>query len=732
MYHQDTPINSLDEDKLGRRGFAEELGNAILSYSHKESFVIGLQGKWGYGKTSIINMCLDHIKKISSQSPDTSPIIVRFEPWLFSGQKDLVQQFFKALIDALRNYKRFMCDDISRIIGLLIKYGQEINDGISIFTGNNLPLIGSLLLQKVLKPLYEADNTPDKVKFKLNKRLLDINRKIIIIIDDIDRLAKNEIKHIFQLVNKTADFDNTIYLLAYDRDVVCKALEDYQPLNTPEFLSKIVQMPLGTPELQPLKLSQFLRSEIDKIFSSNGIKLNQKDLRYQEDVYYNGFIGIFKTMRDVKRFLNTLRFYFPILKNEVNPIDFMALIAIQIFQPIIYREIYINKDLFLGHFSSHKEFDKLKNKGDREYSENKLKQIFDCDWESEIDADNIKRLIRRLFPSINEIYGLSYLNIQEPSKLKAEHRICTDEYFDLYFQFNLSNENQLRNLIELILEKSESANQISESLKQLLIKAPEESVTNVIIIVREYVEYCKDIHKLLEIAKSIIDIGDYMPQTGNLSKNVFDVQLRTEHHIESIVESLRYKLHSHDERFELLKTAIGNARHSIYTPVMIVHYLGFEHGKYNDGRDKIDEASRMVNPGQLKELESLCVTHIEKWAKAGKLDDYGQLKFILDRWSDWGDLAQARRFAVSLVTSEKGAMDLLTWFSRRTYDTDNKKCQEKVVIFLDEIKRYVNIDKLTDVLKQIKDDKDKYSKLEEIERYTLDSYFRAIEAESNI
>ena len=85
MFKPDQPIKSSKDDVLGRESFAKALGDAIVSYKDKESIVIGLFGAWGSGKTSIVNMALEHIGNVTADKrAEERPVVVKFNPWNYS------------------------------------------------------------------------------------------------------------------------------------------------------------------------------------------------------------------------------------------------------------------------------------------------------------------------------------------------------------------------------------------------------------------------------------------------------------------------------------------------------------------------------------------------------------------------------------------------------------------------------------------------------------------------
>ncbi len=255
MFNTDKPINQMCEDALGRSAFSKQLANAIINFKTKDNYAVSLQGKWGCGKTSIINMAIEEITQLSENMDEKEKIIIiQFNPWNFTDTNQLINQFFLTLTNSLKIKSK---DKKIKNVGAAIeKYSSALE------YSEYIPVVGKYL--KLLPKLSSAfgksikNNAESKLndvsyrKHEVEKALVDMNSRILVVIDDIDRLSNEQIRLIFQLVNAVAGFPNTTYLLSFDKDIVSRALGDVQGCNGQEYLEKIIQVPFDVP---PLSLS---------------------------------------------------------------------------------------------------------------------------------------------------------------------------------------------------------------------------------------------------------------------------------------------------------------------------------------------------------------------------------------------------------------------------------------------------------------------------------------------
>ena len=261
MFFSDDPIKHRDEDRLGRKQFAERLAEGIIQWEGGDSSVIGLYGDWGAGKTSILNMTVEALENADAGK---QLIIARFNPWGFSGHLDLLAIAFRELAAAIG---RDSPGKLAQGLGKLLQTYAGLLELMPV--PPPVPNIMSRLLRRLGASLSrggEARNSDLRaVRSLVEQSLRDLGRRILVIIDDIDRLSDEEIREIFKLVKVVGDFPNTMYLLAFDPSIVQKALEETQRGAGAQYLEKIVQLPFQVPQPASEKISDELTTMLNSV-----------------------------------------------------------------------------------------------------------------------------------------------------------------------------------------------------------------------------------------------------------------------------------------------------------------------------------------------------------------------------------------------------------------------------------------------------------------------------------
>lgn len=442
MKYPDIPINSKNEDLLAREPIATLIARGFLNLQTSESFCVGLLGPWGCGKTSIVNMALEIIKEEQKRLGEEQLIVMHFEPWNFSTPSQIFSQFFIQLGSLIEN------KNITKAVSLgraLKKYGGtllETIDTLGFFSCGGLQKAIEVVGTKLEEKSLENNDLSEQKKIIIDL-LKKENHKILIIIDDIDRLSQEQIGLIFQLVASIAKFPNTRYLLIGDRALMAKALEKVQEGNGQEYLDKIIQMPIQVPPLNSNKLTQLLTMELAKITE-----------RYEEIIfnldYFNKLNSIciapfIKNIRDIKRLSNVVEFKIASISNEINLIDMVAISILELQYPEIYQWVGSHKAI-LTEFSFMELAQKVSMERNSALLEetnfiDKIKNILVSNgYSKQIDntTQKILSFLSMLFPNFGIKIGKLDSSIEYNDLVKNKNIGC-NKYFDRYFSLSLND-----------------------------------------------------------------------------------------------------------------------------------------------------------------------------------------------------------------------------------------------------------------------------------------------------
>ncbi|MGH8994438.1 MAG: KAP family P-loop NTPase fold protein [Acidimicrobiales bacterium] len=324
----DRPIETLDDDRMGRRRFAEELAREILSAPADEGYVLALTGAWGSGKTSILNM--------TAEAVGDDAIVIQFNPWMFSGTEALVSVFFQEVSKELGR-KRATAKVIAE---KLATYGRLLSPVAAVLGAGGAVEAAADLLQR-----SASDPSVFEERAELKKELSKLDSRLVVVLDDVDRLRPDEVRDIIRLVRLVGDFPNTIYLLAFDRRRVEECLGEGDLQRGRAYLEKIVQVAYDVPIARDPDLTTlFLDGLLPLVGASTTGPLRGDDW---QNVFAFVIKPLLESPRDVRRYLQSLPMTIQMVGDEVALADLLALESIRVLRPDMFEAI-VNAAAVLG------------------------------------------------------------------------------------------------------------------------------------------------------------------------------------------------------------------------------------------------------------------------------------------------------------------------------------------------------------------------------------------------
>ncbi len=427
----DRPLSDRRQDGLNRAVFADRIAEILGDLRHGDRLVIGIYGPWGEGKTTVLNL-------IRVNLVENDAIVLRdFNPWRFTDENEILRGFFSMLADAISkslstNVEHFAqkagswtrcVRRITKIAGKLWKPAETVDE----------------LLDQFGALAAKGDSVGlDELRARVVHHLERSDKRIVLLIDDIDRLDKHETCVLFRLVKACADFPNVCYVLAFDDTAVARAIgERYgggDETSGHAFLEKIIQLPLRLPPAAKEDLRKLCFERVDQVLDVTGMSLTDSQTREFVLSFSRGAEIRLNTPRAVKRFTNGLMFAVPPLLGETHPVDLLLVEALRAFYPQVYDIVRHNHSDFSG------VDDDWPQQTDREPRYVELLDPVLKKMPSE-EASAVKALLIDLFPRLAGTFGNSDHDAESLPGWAHERRVRAPEYCPRYFTHSIPNDD---------------------------------------------------------------------------------------------------------------------------------------------------------------------------------------------------------------------------------------------------------------------------------------------------
>ncbi|WP_047516767.1 P-loop NTPase fold protein [Vibrio harveyi] len=346
-YHNDQPIQGgpNDPDLLNRLDFANNLANVLLLNHDDDCLTVSLEGEWGYGKTSVINLV-----KGALNEKDAAPIIIEYNPWLAGKPESLIQDFLLQFSSQL-NIK-----DNSEVA---LRASKELIAYSSLFSVAKLVPGAEPWASIVEKVFSKFGSSTKKIaelkkldllgkKKKVVSAIEKIKTPIIVVIDDIDRLTPSETFQVLRLVKAVADFSGTSFLLAFDSSYLVSVLDKNDIVNASEYINKVIQLRVPLPVISERGMNELANVELDNLSDKNLTDRFESDQERLSWIYHHYFKHLIKNPRELKRFFNHLRFVLEQVEGQVCFSDLFSLSIIATKANAIYEHVKKTPEAYIG------------------------------------------------------------------------------------------------------------------------------------------------------------------------------------------------------------------------------------------------------------------------------------------------------------------------------------------------------------------------------------------------
>lgn len=684
----DTAISDTSQDRLDRAPFAHSLACSILGLEGNDSFVIGLCGPWGSGKTSVLNLLLGHLDALNEPQ---RPIVFRFNPWWFSGRNQLLESFLLQLGTALEVPER------GKGAGKVSVLFQQMSIGLRPLAF--VPFIGeaakagsdfSKSIGDAAKVYVDATKTDVLgARKQIDKALEALDRRLIIVMDDIDRLSADEIAELFLILKAVADFPKTVYLLAFDHRVVSRAIRQKLGVNGKTYLEKIVQLQIELPSVGYSAIQQMFLEQIGELLGptevSDGLKQDFGNL------FHDGVKHFLTTPRASKKLLNTLRFVYPPLKGEVYFPDVVGVATLFAFVPSAVRVIANNSEAFTG--------------TERYGEDRKELRAFHDKWLAKIGSkgrEHVEGILKRLFPKFGwALDGPGYATDFEVT-WRRQLRVCSSTHFDKYFIFGLPggviSEAEWAEIVESITNEQQFEQRITrlttEKGRHGFVSRSKELLDRL----EDFARTSKETPKVEAVFRSVLRVGDRLIEVkdeeviGGLF--AWDNKTRVLRVLLRSIEHLR----SEQERVRLLDSSVRQG-YGLLTLTELVAALGQEHGMFGSSERDDDRQKPLLSAEKVQKLLKKVARKIRAAADGDETSELARHPYTLEIvgwWCDFGSQTAALRWLRRQARCEKFLIGLLYQASSkvRSHGMSDRVVREHLIVNTGYLGRFLNLRRL--------------------------------------
>ena len=329
----DSPIRNGKDDLLSRGAYVQMLASLVMSRPSEDGArFIGVYAPWGEGKTSVRHLLEEHVK---AEFGEKRAVFVDFAPWEYSENFDIATAFFEKLAHSVSGVCNpgmgSLFTQVARMMAL-----RRVNQSVG-------------AVQEVVdfvRRLWFRFVMPEHA---LRRALYDLLRssykRIIVVVDDLERLPKDEVCRVVRFLKAHGDIPCLTYIVLADEDYLAMSVsgmiggsDGVSPEQGRAYLEKIVPIRCPLPDINGNALLAEFKRGVDGLLQAYCLPLAVPIEKWELVLPY------LQNVRRMKILLNAYSVQLAIFKKKlvgrqflnVHLGDLLMLTVMKVFEPEFY------------------------------------------------------------------------------------------------------------------------------------------------------------------------------------------------------------------------------------------------------------------------------------------------------------------------------------------------------------------------------------------------------------
>lgn len=337
----DAPLERIPDGEKDRNSFVRVIAEAVARADvRNEAEFIGIYGEWGSGKTSVSNSLKDYVLRgIARYNGLEKLCFVNFNPMEFQSVNDAWAGLFKEIVAQLKKKPEWCRLAKAFNVYYTSLCLRRVKIGLGT-VGEMLEMARQWIYLKVFRTI--------KSKQLLRLELMSTPVRLVIFVDDLERLPCKDVHNIINFLKANVDLPNVVVLILSDGEHLCRSMAyalgcenaaDADKLKAGgAYLEKFIQRPLELPRFPQERIIEYFKSKLPEVLMGVEAPAYRDDFKTVSDFA--------DTMRQANKIIGRMwarvRYYWHYTNGSALPYhvgDLAALTAIAEVEPNVYKKL---------------------------------------------------------------------------------------------------------------------------------------------------------------------------------------------------------------------------------------------------------------------------------------------------------------------------------------------------------------------------------------------------------